>query len=252
MIELLASILTITMRAGTSLIYATVGEIYTERTGILNLGIEGIMLMGAVTAFAVSYYSGSLFLAVLAAMTVGALLASIHAFLTNTMRANQVVSGLSITIFGSGLASFLGQRLGPASNGHYLVGLVGHGYKYFQGALPVHDSWRYAGRPGRRPSLPGLYPGMGGKYYRRPGLDSYCPGYICHVEPGPRCIRRHTLWRHQCGAVPAAGCRHPYSGIISQYASLTGNNRGSGSNDLVGNPEQAHWRAGVTLQTLYA
>ncbi|MBA7563831.1 hypothetical protein ES708_05492 [subsurface metagenome] len=125
MIELLASILTITMRAGTSLIYATVGEIYTERTGILNLGIEGIMLMGAVTAFAVSYYSGSLFLAVLAAMTVGALLASIHAFLTNTMRANQVVSGLSITIFGSGLASFLGQRLGPASNGHYLVGLVG-------------------------------------------------------------------------------------------------------------------------------
>ncbi|MBA7468969.1 MAG: ABC transporter permease [Spirochaeta sp.] len=125
MIELLASILTITLRAGTSLIYATVGEIYTERTGILNLGLEGIMLMGAVTAFAVSYYSGSLFLAVLTAMTVGALLASIHAFLTNTMRANQVVSGLSITIFGSGLASFLGQRLGPASNNHYLVGLVG-------------------------------------------------------------------------------------------------------------------------------
>jgi ABC-type uncharacterized transport system permease subunit len=125
LIELLASILTITLRAGTSLIYATVGEIYTERTGILNLGLEGIMLMGAVTAFAVSYYSGSLFLAVLTAMVVGALLASIHAFLTNTMRANQVVSGLSITIFGSGLASFLGQRLGPASNGHYLVGLTG-------------------------------------------------------------------------------------------------------------------------------
>ena len=122
---LLTSILTITLRAGTSLIYATVGEIYTERSGILNLGIEGMMLTSAVTAFAVGYYSGSVWLAVGAAMLAGALLASIHAFLTVTMRANQVVSGLSITIFGTGLASFLGERLGPASNNRALVGLVG-------------------------------------------------------------------------------------------------------------------------------
>jgi general nucleoside transport system permease protein len=122
---LLTSILTITLRAGTSLIYATVGEIYTERSGILNLGIEGMMLTSAVTAFAVAYYSGSVWLAVGAAMLAGASLAAIHAFLTVTMRANQVVSGLSITIFGSGLASFLGERLGPTSNNRALVGLVG-------------------------------------------------------------------------------------------------------------------------------
>ncbi len=125
MIDLITSLLAITMRAGASLVYATVGEIYTERSGILNLGLEGMMLMGAVSSFAVAYYTGSLILAVLMAMFIGGLLALTHAFLTVTMRANQVVSGLSITLFGSGLASFLGQRLGPAENSHYLVGLVG-------------------------------------------------------------------------------------------------------------------------------
>lgn len=123
MIALLASILAITIRAGTSLIYGTIGEIYTERSGILNLGLEGMMLMGAVTSFATVYYSHSLLLGVIVAMLVGGTLALIHAFLSNTMRANQVVSGLSITLFGSGLASFLGQRLGPEANNFYLVGL---------------------------------------------------------------------------------------------------------------------------------
>jgi general nucleoside transport system permease protein len=122
---LLTSILTITLRAGTSLIYATIGETYTERSGILNLGVEGMMLTGAVTGFAVAYYSGSVWLGVLAAMVMGAALAAIHAFLTVTMRANQVVSGLSITLFGTGLASFMGERLGPASNNYNLVGMVG-------------------------------------------------------------------------------------------------------------------------------
>lgn len=124
-IALISSILAITLRAGTSLIYATVGEIYAERSGILNLGLEGMMLMGAVTAFATAFYTGSLWLALLVAIVVGGLLATLHAFLSVTMRANQVVSGLSITLFGSGLASFLGQRLGPASNNYYLVGMVG-------------------------------------------------------------------------------------------------------------------------------
>ncbi len=124
-LTLLTQILTITLRAGTSLIYAALGEIYTERSGILNLGLEGMMLTGAVTAFATTYYTGSPWLGVLVAMLVGMAMAAIHAFLTVTMRANQVVSGLSITLFGTGLASFLGQRLGPASNNGNLVGMVG-------------------------------------------------------------------------------------------------------------------------------
>jgi simple sugar transport system permease protein len=125
MITLVTSLLAITLRAGISLIYATIGEIYTERSGILNLGVEGMMLMSAVTSFATVYYTGSLFWAILMAMLVGGTLAAVHAFLSITMRANQVVSGLSITLFGSGMASFLGQRLGPESNSGYLVGLVG-------------------------------------------------------------------------------------------------------------------------------
>ena len=123
MIALLGSILAVTVRAGTSLVYATVGEIYTERAGILNLGVEGMMIMGAVSAFAVAYRAGSAWAGVVTAIIVGGLLASIHALLTITLQADQTVSGLALTIFGSGLANFLGQRLGP--NGSPLVGLIG-------------------------------------------------------------------------------------------------------------------------------
>jgi simple sugar transport system permease protein len=122
---LITSLIAITLRAGTSLVYATIGETYAERAGILNLGLEGIMLMGAVSSFATAYYTGSLGLAIVVALGVGGLMALIHAFLSITMKANQVVSGLSITLFGTGFASFLGQRLGPESNGRYLIGLTG-------------------------------------------------------------------------------------------------------------------------------
>ncbi len=123
MILLLSSIIAITLKAGTSLVFATIGEIYTEKSGILNLGIEGIMLMAAVISFTVSYYTGSLFAAILAAMLTGGLLSLLHAFLSITMRAQQVVSGLSITLFGTGMASFLGQTLGPETNHNYMIGL---------------------------------------------------------------------------------------------------------------------------------
>ena len=123
MIALLSSILAVTVRAGTSLVYAAIGEIYTERAGILNLGVEGMMIMGAVSAFAAAYRTGSAWAGVATGMIVGALLALIHAFLTITLRADQTVSGLALTIFGTGMASFLGQRLGPG--GSPLVGLIG-------------------------------------------------------------------------------------------------------------------------------
>jgi simple sugar transport system permease protein len=122
-LALIVSILAVAIQAGTSLVYATVGEIFTERSGILNLGVEGIMIMGAVTAFATGYHTGSLAAALAVAVLVGGSLALIHAFLTVSLRADQVVSGLALTIFGTGLASFLGQRLGP--EGKPLVGLVG-------------------------------------------------------------------------------------------------------------------------------
>jgi len=122
-VNLLVSTLAVTIRAGTSLLYATLGEIYTERSGILNLGLEGMMIVGAVSAFAAAFATESLLIGILAALASSAVLASIHAFLTITLRANQTVSGLALTIFGSGLASFMGQRLGP--EGRPLVGQIG-------------------------------------------------------------------------------------------------------------------------------
>lgn len=122
-IGLLASILSIAIAAGTSLVFATVGEIVTERAGILNLGVEGMMIMGAVTGFAAAFHTESVVVGVLTAMAIGGALALVHAFLTITLLADQVVSGLALTLLGSGLASFLGQRLGP--EGMPLVGQIG-------------------------------------------------------------------------------------------------------------------------------
>ena len=140
--DLLVSILTVTVQAGTSLVFATVGEIFTERSGILNLGLEGIMILGAMSAFAAAFHSNSLIVALLVAMLMGALLASIHAFLTITLRADQVVTGLALTLFGTGLASFLGQRLGP--DGGPLVGMVGP--RYTKVALPLLSKIPHLGK----------------------------------------------------------------------------------------------------------
>jgi simple sugar transport system permease protein len=139
--DLLVSILTVTIQAGTSLVFATVGEIFTERSGVLNLGLEGIMIMGAMSAFAAVFHSQSLIVALLVAMLVGGILASAHAFLTITLRTDQVVTGLALTLFGGGLASFLGQRLGP--DGTPLVGRVGP--KFTKVALPLLSEIPYLG-----------------------------------------------------------------------------------------------------------
>lgn len=121
--DLLVSIMAIAIVAGASLVYATIGEIFTERAGVLNLGVEGMMIMGAVTAFAAAFHTESAWIGALTALIVGGAMALIHAFLTIHLHADQVVSGLALTLFGTGLSSFLGQRLGP--EGMPLVGLIG-------------------------------------------------------------------------------------------------------------------------------
>lgn len=100
---------------GTPLLYAAVGELLSERSGVLNLGVEGMMLVGAVSGFwAVQHVGGPAWFALIVAVLVAALAAAatslIHAFLTITLRANQIVSGLAITIFAgvAGLSSYLG------------------------------------------------------------------------------------------------------------------------------------------------
>lgn len=107
--DMITSTVSGAIRAGTPLLFATIGEILTERAGILNLGLEGMMLMGAFTGFAVSYNTGNLWLAAIAAMAVAGMLAALHAFMSITLRVNQVVSGLALVFLGSGLSGFWGQ-----------------------------------------------------------------------------------------------------------------------------------------------
>lgn len=94
--------------AGTPLLFGTVGEILTEKVGHLNLGVEGMMSIGAVAGFAAGYYTGNLAAAMLAAFAAGVLAALIYAVLTVGFMANQNVIGLTLTIFGVGFANFLG------------------------------------------------------------------------------------------------------------------------------------------------
>src|SRR3990172_10095146 len=94
--ETLIFILSITIRSSVAVLFATIGEVFAERSGVLNLGVEGMMLMGALTGFAATFYSHNLFLGVVASMAVGGALALVHGFFTISLRVNQVVSGLAL------------------------------------------------------------------------------------------------------------------------------------------------------------
>jgi simple sugar transport system permease protein len=95
--------------AATPLVYAALGELVTERAGVLNLGVEGMMLVGAIAGFAVDVSSGSLVLGYLAAAGAGALIALLFGVLTLTLQTNQVATGLALTLFGVGLSAFVGR-----------------------------------------------------------------------------------------------------------------------------------------------
>lgn len=101
-------ILSAGIAAGTPILYGALGEIFAERSGILNLGVEGMMLVGALTGVVASLATDSVWMGALAAMVAGGLLSLIHALISITLRGDQVVSGLALTIFGAGLSAFLG------------------------------------------------------------------------------------------------------------------------------------------------
>jgi simple sugar transport system permease protein len=98
------------LRTGTPLLFATIGELITERAGVLNLGVEGMMLVGALTGFAVSFQTGNPWLGALLAMLAAGLLSLLHALVAVTLRGDQVVSGLALTFVGRGLTAVLGAR----------------------------------------------------------------------------------------------------------------------------------------------
>src|SRR5882672_874107 len=153
---LLEAIILSVIAASTPLLLAAAGELVVERSGVLNLGVEGMMIMGAACGFAGAYLTGSTFLGALCGIAAGAALSSIFAFLTLGMAVNQVAAGLALTILGVGLsgligAGFVGEKIVTAP-ALYIPGLtaipiVGRilfgqdGFVYFSVALVAGIWW---------------------------------------------------------------------------------------------------------------
>lgn len=145
-LEMLTPIFSAAVRSGTPILYATLGEILTEKSGVQNLGLEGLMLVGALAGFATTYTTGSPALGILAAFTAGVILAAVHAFVTITLGANQVVSGLALTMLGTGVSALLGRNfVGLTITGLSAVPIPGlSGIPFIGSVLFQHDIMVYA------------------------------------------------------------------------------------------------------------
>mgnify|MGYP001254673498 FL=1 len=108
--ELIIGVIEIVMIATTPLVFASIGELVTEKSGVLNLGIEGIMLVGAVMAFITLVTTGSYIIALGISLLSGVLMSVLFAFFVLILMSNQIATGLSLTIFGIGLSSMLGKE----------------------------------------------------------------------------------------------------------------------------------------------
>jgi ABC-type uncharacterized transport system permease subunit len=169
--------LTAAVAAGTPLLFAAVGEVVAERAGVINLGLEGMMLLGAVLGFLAMNETGSALTGVAAALAAGAAAASLHAFFSVTLRANQIISGLGLTIAGTGLAAILGRSV------------VG---------VPARDSFEDVSLP-----LLGSIPGIGEILFRHHAL--VYAGFL--LAPAVWVVLRHTrlgLHLRAVGENPAA------------------------------------------------
>ena len=123
-IDYIIAVLITVVGASTPILFAGLGELVTEKSGVLNLGVEGMMLVGAIAAFATMDVTGNPWLAVLVAAGGAALVSMIFAVLTLSLSANQVATGLALTIFGTGLSTLMGQ------------GFTGHGIPIFGSVFP--------------------------------------------------------------------------------------------------------------------
>ena len=111
-IELIIGILNIVLISTTPLVFAGIGELVTEKSGVLNLGLEGLMLVGAVTGFITLVLTGNYFYSLFLAIISGVILSGIFAFLVLNLMTNQIATGLALTIFGIGLSAMLGKKFG--------------------------------------------------------------------------------------------------------------------------------------------
>ncbi len=196
-------ILAITVQSSIAVLFATIGEVFAERSGVLNLGIEGLMLMGALSGFAAAYLTGSLLVGLLAAMAAGALLALVHGALTITFRANQVVCGLALAILGAGLSSFLGRPL---------IGTVG--VRFSPWAVPLLQDIPLLG-----PALFNQAPLVYAAYLLVPAAWLF----LFHTRPGLnlRAVGENPAAADAAG-IPVAGLRYLWTVFGGTLAGLAG------------------------------
>ncbi|GAB6177807.1 ABC transporter permease [Desulfobaculum senezii] len=118
--EMIIPLLAAAVQSGTPVLFATLGEMFTERSGVLNLGVEGMMMVGALAAFLTAKFTGSPWLGLMAGGAAAAALGGIHALVCLEFLGNQTVSGLALTILGTGLANYLGTPfIGQNAPGFY-------------------------------------------------------------------------------------------------------------------------------------
>ena len=143
--ELLLQILTAAIKTGTPLLLVALGEMICEKSGVLNLGQEGMMLMGAVCGFIATSNTGSLVFGIMMAMLAGTLMSLLFGVISMHLRANQVATGLALTIFGTGLSAFIGSTyVGQTVKGFQACVIPGLSDIPFIGALLFkHDPLIY-------------------------------------------------------------------------------------------------------------
>src|SRR6266545_1326488 len=137
---LIEAVLLTIITASTPLLLAAAGELVVERSGVLNLGIEGMMIIGAACGFAGAFLTGSTLIGALAGILAGTALAAVFAALTLGLAANQVASGLALTIFGGGCAGLAGAYLPLAYTPFWVSGMTA-GRGWIALALVVFASW---------------------------------------------------------------------------------------------------------------
>ncbi|HEX5342749.1 MAG TPA: ABC transporter permease [Duganella sp.] len=142
--DLLIAFLASTAGAATPLVVASMGELVTERSGVLNLGLEGMMLVGAVVGFGVTLTTGSMTIGLLAAMAAGMLMALVFGFLVLTLQTNQVATGLALTLFGIGVSAFLGRSYVGQTVERMPILWGFDGMEYFSIALVLLVGWMLA------------------------------------------------------------------------------------------------------------
>lgn len=134
------------LSASTPILFAALGELVAERAGILNLGVEGMMITGALAGFAAAYHTGNPFLGFAAAALAGALVAMPFAALTQFLLANQVASGLALTLFGLGMAALFGKPMEGVKAPAMAPGPLGLNWIVWLGLLMVPAIWWFLNR----------------------------------------------------------------------------------------------------------